>query len=67
MACMHNEYNNNNNNRLLVYSHMTSNDMGESAPEYPSNVQDYYQRIYFESIDYVTSAAIKGLIAKLIS
>ncbi len=34
-------------------------EIGESAPEYPSSVQDHYRQIYFEAIDLVSSA-IKG-------
>ncbi len=29
--------------------------VGESAPEYPSSIQDHYRRIYFEAIDLVSS------------
>ena len=31
-------------------------EIGESAPEHPSSVQDHYRRIYFESIDLAVAA-----------
>ncbi len=32
---------------------------GDSAPEYPSTVQDHYRRIYFQAIDLVVAAMTK--------